>query len=80
MTTYAYQTIPQAPDTQPVYFEIKQSMKDPPLTVHPETGEPVRRVILGGFGFLSSGKAAKRVPPSAGGGGGCCGGSGCGCH
>lgn len=27
-------------------FEIVQSMRDPSLTHHPETGEPVRRVIL----------------------------------
>ncbi|MGA0332505.1 MAG: FmdB family zinc ribbon protein [Kiritimatiellia bacterium] len=27
-------------------FEIVQSMKDPALTRHPETGDPVRRVIL----------------------------------
>lgn len=26
-------------------FEVRQSMSDPPLTRHPETGEPVRRVI-----------------------------------
>ena len=26
-------------------FEVWQSMKDPPLTRHPETGEPVERVI-----------------------------------
>lgn len=78
MTTYVYETIPQTPGASPAYFEIKQSMMDPHLTTHPETGEPVRRVILGGFGFLSSGKAPRRAPPPAG--GGCCGGSGCGCH
>ena len=27
-------------------FEIHQSMKDAPLEKHPETGEPVRRVLL----------------------------------
>jgi predicted nucleic acid-binding Zn ribbon protein len=80
MTTYVYETIPQIPGTKPDYFEIKQSMKDAALTVHPETGEPVRRVILGGFGILSSGKAVRRLPPATGRGGGCCGGSGCGCH
>lgn len=26
-------------------FEVVQKMGDPPLTVHPETGQPVRRVI-----------------------------------
>lgn len=26
-------------------FEVKQKMSDPPLTRHPETGQPVRRVI-----------------------------------
>jgi predicted nucleic acid-binding Zn ribbon protein len=26
-------------------FELRQSMQDPPLTRHPETGEPVERVI-----------------------------------
>jgi hypothetical protein len=29
-------------------------MDDRPLTKHPETGEPIRRVVLGGFGTLSS--------------------------
>jgi len=32
-------------------------MDDKPLTKHPETGEPIRRVVLGGYGTLSS-KAA----------------------
>jgi len=26
-------------------LEVRQSMSDPPLTRHPETGEPVRRVF-----------------------------------
>ena len=26
-------------------FEVRQSIHDPPLTRHPETGEPVERVI-----------------------------------
>ncbi|HVV72453.1 MAG TPA: zinc ribbon domain-containing protein [Verrucomicrobiae bacterium] len=54
MTTYVYETIPQKPGERPRYFEIKQSMKDAPLTNHPETGAPIRRVVLGGFGTLSS--------------------------
>lgn len=74
MTTYVYETIPQSPDEKPRYFEIKQSMNDPALSTHPETGEAIRRVILGGFGFLSSGKAERPRPPSSG---SCS--SGCGC-
>jgi predicted nucleic acid-binding Zn ribbon protein len=27
-------------------FELQQSMKDDALTTHPETGQPVRRVLL----------------------------------
>lgn len=54
MTTYVYEAIPSKPGAKPKYFEIKQSMNDAPLTKHPETGEPIRRVVLGGFGTLSS--------------------------
>ena len=52
MTTYVYETIPDQPGVKPRYFEIKQGMKDAALTQHPETGEPIRRVVLGGFGVL----------------------------
>jgi len=76
MTTYVYQTIPQLPGEEPRHFEFKQSMHDQPFTTHPETGEPIRRVILGGFGLLNSSKAVMQPAP---GGGSCCG-PGCGCH
>jgi predicted nucleic acid-binding Zn ribbon protein len=76
MTTYVYETIPAKAGEKPRYFEIKQSMNDTALTKHPETGEPIRRVVLGGFGVLSSGKSDS---PSASSGGSCCG-PGCGCH
>lgn len=66
MTTYVYETIPSKAGEKPKYFEIKQSMKDAPLTKHPETGVSIRRVVLGGLGTLSS----KGSPDS---------GSGCGC-
>jgi predicted nucleic acid-binding Zn ribbon protein len=82
MATYLYETIPVKPGEETQTFEVQQSMKDAPLTTHPETGLPVRRVITGGFGFVSKGGSAPapQRPPSSGGssGGGC--GSGCGCH
>lgn len=76
MATYIYETT----DTEkPVrQFEIQQSMKDEPLTAHPETGEAIRRVITGGFGYISAGGSTQNAPAPRPSGGGC--GSGCGCH
>jgi predicted nucleic acid-binding Zn ribbon protein len=75
MTTYVYENIPSKPGEKPRYFEIKQNMNAAALKKHPETGEPIRRVVLGGFGVLSSGKSGNE--PSSG--STCCGPS-CGCH
>jgi predicted nucleic acid-binding Zn ribbon protein len=60
MTTYVYETMPAKAGQTPHRFEVRQSMKDAPLTHHPETGEPVRRVIAGGLGFI----AQKAAPPA----------------
>lgn len=54
MATYLYQII-KKDGTEGEQFEFVQSMKDAPLTKHPETGEPVRRVITGGYGFNAKG-------------------------
>ena len=68
MPTYVYETIdPSKPLRR---FEIKQSMKDEPLKVDPETGEPVRRVISGGYGVHVPGGS---TGPSVGSVGGCVG-------
>lgn len=72
MTTYVYETIPSKAGEKPRYFEIKQNMNAAPLKKHPETGEAIRRVVLGGFGVRSSG-----TPATSDSGGGCSGGSGC---
>jgi predicted nucleic acid-binding Zn ribbon protein len=53
MPTYVYET---TDPTKPVRrFEVKQSIRDKPLKVDPETGEAVRRVISGGYGVLVRG-------------------------
>ena len=52
MATYVYETIPSVEGETPKRFEMKQSMKDAPLARHPDTGEPVRRVITGGAGLM----------------------------
>jgi predicted nucleic acid-binding Zn ribbon protein len=76
MAIYIYQTVP-AKEGGPVRtYEIRQRMKDAALTEHPETKEPIRRVITGGLGIMTSSKGGGAPPPQ--GGGGC--GGGCACH
>lgn len=55
MATYVYETIPKNPKQKPRRFELQQKMSEPALTKHPETGEPVRRVIIGGSGLVTHG-------------------------
>ena len=62
MATYVYETIPRQPDEPPLRFEVVQSMKDAPLTRRPGTGEPVRRVISGGFGLMGLGDKRHGAP------------------
>jgi len=76
MATYVYETVPCHNGEQPRRFEVIQSMKDSPLTRHPETGEPVRRVISGGFGLMNSG--GKNLPATAPTSAPCS--PGCACH
>ena len=48
MATYLYETIPQKRGQKPRQFEYVQKMSDPALTHDPESGLPVRRLIIGG--------------------------------
>jgi predicted nucleic acid-binding Zn ribbon protein len=74
MPIYVYETTGKKPRR----FELKQSMNDAPLKHDPETGEPVRRVISGGYGFIEKGKPGAAPMAGKSSGGSC--GSGCGCH
>ena len=65
MATYVYETIPQHDGETPRRFEVVQSMKDAPLTRHPDTGESVKRVISGGYGLMVSAGNKLSVPASA---------------
>jgi len=58
MATYVYETVPQKAGDPVRRFEVQQSMRDDPLTKDPETGLPVKRVILGGYGIMTKGAAA----------------------
>ncbi|MEZ5277501.1 MAG: zinc ribbon domain-containing protein [Opitutaceae bacterium] len=77
MATYVYETITDDATRPPRRFEVQQSMKDDPLTHDPESGLPVRRIITGGYGFVSAARDSGigQPPPASG---GC--GAGCGCH
>jgi len=74
MATYVYETIPRQDGEIPRRFEVVQGMKDAPLTRHPDTGEPVRRVISGGYGIMSKPSASPTIPAATG----CA--PGCACH
>jgi predicted nucleic acid-binding Zn ribbon protein len=55
MATYVYETIPQKKGEKPRQFEVQQKMTEPALTHDPETGVPVKRVIIGGSGWITRG-------------------------
>ena len=54
MATYVYETIPKKPDEPVKRYELWQHMSEPPHNRHPETGERIRRVIIGGVGMPGS--------------------------
>ena len=73
MPIYVYETIPAKAGEKPTYYEFQQRMADEPLGTHPQTGERIQRVILGGFGVLSStGRKGATGRKSNGCGPGCC--------
>jgi predicted nucleic acid-binding Zn ribbon protein len=76
MITYIYETVPDSPDFPIRRFEMKQSMKDSPLTHDPETGQRVRRVIAGGMGVITAGARSTGARPAPG---SSCGTGRCGC-
>ena len=74
MPTYVYESIPEKKGAKARQYEIRQSIKDAALTTHPETGEPIRRIIAGSVGLMTGAS-----PTSAPSGGGHTHSSGCGC-
>ena len=55
MPVYASETIPRSDADVPHAFDLRQSMTEPSLTVHPDTGVPVRRVLSGGLTMCTGG-------------------------
>jgi len=55
--TYIYESMP-TDGRAPERFEMFQRMTETPLTEHPQTGDPVRRIVTGGLGIM--GKPIRR--------------------
>jgi hypothetical protein len=65
MITYVYETLPR-PGKPVRRFELRQSIKDAPLTKHPETGEAIRRcVVLSGDPFVRAATIERPEPRPA---------------
>lgn len=69
MPTYVYRVVSSkkksvASEDDERRFEVVQAMSDPPLTRHPETGEPVERVICAPN--IATGKLGNAALSSAG--------------
>ncbi len=64
MATYVYETIPKNAKQKPRRFEVVQKMSEAALTKDPKTGEPIRRVIVGGSGWVTHGASilSMKVP------------------
>ncbi|MCC7407197.1 MAG: zinc ribbon domain-containing protein [Phycisphaeraceae bacterium] len=61
MPFYVYEVVLEGEDEPGQRFEVFQKMSDPPLTKHPTTGQPVRRVISAPYlGGKNSDAAVKR--------------------
>jgi len=72
MPVYVYETVHEQADVEPRRFEVRQSMLEPPLTHDPESGQPVRRVILGGLVIPRAPALARPVVARAASHGTCC--------
>jgi len=69
MPTYVYETVSPTPER----FEVRQRFDEPALAIHPQTGEPVRRVLSGGLAVLPNGVKSSDGPEAG------CGPSNCQC-
>ena len=62
MPTYIYETVPAKKGARVKRYEIRQSIKDAALTQHPETREPIRRVLADSVSVLTSSSSSSSGP------------------
>ena len=48
MPKFIYESVPESCCQEPEHYEIEQEADAAPLTHHPETNEPIKRVVIGG--------------------------------
>jgi predicted nucleic acid-binding Zn ribbon protein len=48
MPTYIYESVPESCCQEPEHYEIEQASDAAPLTHHPETNIPIKRVVIAG--------------------------------
>lgn len=85
MPVYEYEILGPDGVARGVY-EVEQKMSEPALTRHPQTGEPLRRILSSTFAGASSSSASSDAGCASGAcdfggcgmGGGGCGGGACG--
>lgn len=65
MPTYVYETVPTRKGEKPKQLELQQKMSEPALTKHPETGQPIRRLIVGGSGWVTHGASILSIKTKA---------------
>ena len=54
MPIYIYESIPNTCCEEPAHYEIEQEANDTPLSHHPETKEPIERVVIGGRALVKA--------------------------
>lgn len=54
MPTYVYETVPEKEGAPVRRYELWQHMREEAYSRHPETGEKLRRIIIGGVGMPGS--------------------------
>jgi predicted nucleic acid-binding Zn ribbon protein len=62
MPTYIYETVPAKKGARVKRYEIRQSIKDAALTQHPETQEPIHRVLADTVSVLTSSSSGAKQP------------------
>jgi predicted nucleic acid-binding Zn ribbon protein len=72
MPTYIYESIPESCCDDPKHYEIDQSEHDAPLSHHPETGESIKRVLIGDTALVKQEEDKQGEEGDS-----CCGSSGC---